>query len=244
MKRLRLSRFKLNHFCFSSFRNQKENTWQFSGFKSTRCDNENNVTRSFRKRRYLESDMLACHGMILWLLNWQHSRAQCLSRLSTLSEILDRMFKMKGFLAFVLCLVAASGYVLKFGEYDAEWLAWKSFHNKKYETQREEDARYTIWADNLDVSSKFSFFKWMDRWRFLRHVHFIHLSMLKKISVAATEDLINICLSVHLEGVRMGSVEQVFETNLMSHLFRFGSVQFPPRSPTASESLEYIQNKY
>ncbi|KAK2562232.1 Cathepsin L [Acropora cervicornis] len=56
---------------------------------------------------------------------------------------------MKGFLAFVLCLVASSGYVLNFGEYDAEWMAWKSFHNKKYETQREEDARYTIWGDNL-----------------------------------------------------------------------------------------------
>ena len=124
-------------------------------FKSTRCDNENNVTRSFR--------MLACHGMILWLLHkyWQHSRVQCLPRLSTLTEILHRMFKMKGFLAFVLCLVAASGYVLKFGEYDAEWLAWKSFHNKKYETQREEDARFTIWGDNLKVSGKLSFFKWM-----------------------------------------------------------------------------------
>ena len=68
--------------------------------------------------------------------------------------------------------------------------------------------------------------------------------MLKKISATATEDLINICLSVHLEDVKMGSVEQVFETNLMSHLSRFGSVQFPLRSPTASESLEYIQNKY
>ena len=51
--------------------------------------------------------------------------------------------------------------------------------------------------------------------------------MLKKISAAATEDFINICLSVHLEGVKMGSVEQVFQTNLMSHLSRFGSVQFP-----------------
>ena len=66
---------------------------------------------------------------------------------------------MKGFLAFVLCLVAVSGYVLKFGEYDAEWLGWKSFHNKKYVTPREEDARYAIWGDNLKVSCKFSFFK-------------------------------------------------------------------------------------
>ena len=105
---------------------------------------------------------------------------QCLPHLSTLAEILNRIFKMKGFLVFVLCLVASSGYVLNFGEYDAEWLAWKSFHNKKYETQREEDARYTIWGDNLKVSGKFSFSKWMDRWTFLRHVHFIHLSMLKK----------------------------------------------------------------
>lgn len=84
---------------------------------------------------------------------------QCLTRFSTLTEILHQMFKMKGFLAFFLCLVAASGYVLKFGEYDAEWLAWKSFHNKKYVTQRDEDARYAIWGDNLKVSGKFSFFK-------------------------------------------------------------------------------------
>lgn len=84
---------------------------------------------------------------------------QCLPHLSTLAEILNRIFKMKGFLVFVLCLVASSGYVLNFGEYDAEWMAWKSFHKKRYETQREEDARYTIWGDNLKVSGKFSFSK-------------------------------------------------------------------------------------
>ena len=59
---------------------------------------------------------------------------------------------MKGFLAFVLCVVATSGDVLKFGEYEEQWLAWKSFHDKKYETQTQEDARYAIWRDNLRVS--------------------------------------------------------------------------------------------
>lgn len=62
---------------------------------------------------------------------------------------------MKGFLAFVVCLVATNGYIPNYGEYETEWLAWKSFHNKKYETQREEDARHDIWWDNLKVSFKF-----------------------------------------------------------------------------------------
>ena len=60
--------------------------------------------------------------------------------------------RMKGFLAFVLCVVATSGHVLKFGEYEEQWLAWKSFHDKKYETQTQEDARHAIWRDNLRVS--------------------------------------------------------------------------------------------
>ena len=62
---------------------------------------------------------------------------------------------MKGFLAFVVCLVATNGYVPNYGEYEAEWLAWKSFHDKKYETQAEEDARHDIWWDNHKVSGKF-----------------------------------------------------------------------------------------
>jgi len=61
---------------------------------------------------------------------------------------------MKGFLAFVLCLAAASGHVLKFGEYKEQWQAWKSFHDKKYATDTEEDARYAIWRDNLRVSAR------------------------------------------------------------------------------------------
>ena len=59
---------------------------------------------------------------------------------------------MKGFIAFVLCLAFASGHILKFGEYEEQWQAWKSFHDKKYETETQEEARYAIWRDNLRVS--------------------------------------------------------------------------------------------
>lgn len=59
---------------------------------------------------------------------------------------------MKGFLAFGLCLVVVSGH---FVEYEDQWLAWKSFHEKQYKTQTEEDARYAIWRDNLRVSCSF-----------------------------------------------------------------------------------------
>ena len=59
---------------------------------------------------------------------------------------------MKSFIAFVLCLAFASGHILKFGEYEEQWQAWKSFHDKKYETDTQEEARYAIWRDNLRVS--------------------------------------------------------------------------------------------
>lgn len=50
---------------------------------------------------------------------------------------------------FVLCLSVASCAVLKFDEYKEQWQAWKTFHNKQYETDTEEGARYAIWRDNL-----------------------------------------------------------------------------------------------
>ena len=59
---------------------------------------------------------------------------------------------MKGVLAFVLCLSVANSAVLKFGEYEEQWLAWKTFHGKKYLTDTGEQARHAIWRDNLRVS--------------------------------------------------------------------------------------------
>lgn len=73
---------------------------------------------------------------------------------------------MKGFLAFVVCLVATNGYVPNYGQYEAEWLAWKSFHDKKYETQREDDARHDIWWDNFKASFKFIYW--------IRKINLIH----------------------------------------------------------------------
>ena len=54
----------------------------------------------------------------------------------------------------VLYLSAASSAVLKFDEYKEQWQAWKTFHDKKYETDTEEEARYAIWRDNLRVSKR------------------------------------------------------------------------------------------
>ena len=45
--------------------------------------------------------------------------------------------KMKGVIVFVLCLSVASSAVLKFDEYKEQWQAWKTFHDKKYETDTE-----------------------------------------------------------------------------------------------------------
>lgn len=73
---------------------------------------------------------------------------------------------MKGFLAFVVCLVVTNGYVPNYGQYEAEWLAWKSFHDKKYETQREDDARHYIWWDNFKASFKFIYW--------IRKINLIH----------------------------------------------------------------------
>ncbi|KAL9976062.1 hypothetical protein ACROYT_G013305 [Oculina patagonica] len=56
---------------------------------------------------------------------------------------------MKGFLAFLLCLAVANGFVLKVEEDELQWKAWKNFHGKSYATESEEDARKAIWKDNL-----------------------------------------------------------------------------------------------
>ena len=58
---------------------------------------------------------------------------------------------MKGVIALVLCLSVAGCAVLKFDEYTEQWQAWKTFHDKQYETDTEEEARYAIWRDNLRV---------------------------------------------------------------------------------------------
>ena len=58
---------------------------------------------------------------------------------------------MEGFIAFVLCLALANGHILH-TEYEEQWQAWKTFHDKKYATDSEEEARYAIWRDNLMVS--------------------------------------------------------------------------------------------
>ena len=63
---------------------------------------------------------------------------------------------MKGVIAFVLCLSVANCAVLKFDEYEEQWQAWKTFHDKKYETDTEEGARYAIWRDNLRVCKRFT----------------------------------------------------------------------------------------
>ena len=62
---------------------------------------------------------------------------------------------MKGVVAFLLCLSVANCAVLKFDEYKQQWQAWKTFHDKKYETDTEEEARFAIWRDNLRVCNTF-----------------------------------------------------------------------------------------
>ena len=59
--------------------------------------------------------------------------------------------QMKGFIAFLLCLAFANGHILH-TEYEQQWQAWKTFYEKKYSTDTEEEARYAIWRDNLRVS--------------------------------------------------------------------------------------------
>jgi len=57
---------------------------------------------------------------------------------------------MKAFIATCLFLVAVSNaFVLKLDQDEAQWHAWKSFHEKKYETESEETYRRGIWRDNL-----------------------------------------------------------------------------------------------
>ncbi|XP_068711161.1 cathepsin L1-like [Montipora capricornis] len=56
---------------------------------------------------------------------------------------------MKSFYSFIVCFIAVSGYVMRNEEYEAKWWAWKSFHDKTYDTPTEEYKRYTIWRDNL-----------------------------------------------------------------------------------------------
>ncbi|XP_073233311.1 procathepsin L-like [Porites lutea] len=55
---------------------------------------------------------------------------------------------MNGFIAFALCLAFADGHILN-SEYKQQWQAWKTFYDKKYSTDTEEEARYAIWRDNL-----------------------------------------------------------------------------------------------
>ena len=62
---------------------------------------------------------------------------------------------MKRVVAFLLCLSVANCAVLKFDEYKQRWQAWKTFHDKKYETDTEEEARFAIWRDNLRVCTRF-----------------------------------------------------------------------------------------
>ena len=62
--------------------------------------------------------------------------------------------KMKGSLPLLLCLTAASGFVLKVEEDELQWEAWKSFHGKSYATESEEAMRRAIWRDNLQVRYK------------------------------------------------------------------------------------------
>ena len=58
---------------------------------------------------------------------------------------------MNGFLASLLCLTVARGFVLKVEEDELQWKAWKSFHGKSYLTGSEETMRKAIWRDNLKV---------------------------------------------------------------------------------------------
>ena len=61
---------------------------------------------------------------------------------------------MKGFIVLLLCLLpVVRGEVIKFREYEEHWYSWKSFYERKYETDPEEEVRYAIWRDNLRVSS-------------------------------------------------------------------------------------------
>jgi len=62
---------------------------------------------------------------------------------------------MKEVVAFVLFASVVRCAVLKFDEYKQQWQAWKTFHDKKYETETEEQARYAIWRDNLRVCKRF-----------------------------------------------------------------------------------------
>ena len=59
---------------------------------------------------------------------------------------------MKGFLAFLLCLTVARGFVLKADEDELhKWKAWKSYHGKSYLSGSEEATRRAIWRDNMRV---------------------------------------------------------------------------------------------
>ncbi|KAM7446020.1 hypothetical protein ABFA07_005629 [Porites harrisoni] len=57
---------------------------------------------------------------------------------------------MKGFIVLLLCLLPfVSGEIIKFREYEEHWYSWKSYYERKYETDAEEEVRYAIWRDNL-----------------------------------------------------------------------------------------------
>ena len=58
---------------------------------------------------------------------------------------------MEQYLALLCCLALASGFVVKINDDEVQWKAWKAFHGKSYKTETEENARKSIWRDNLKV---------------------------------------------------------------------------------------------
>lgn len=56
---------------------------------------------------------------------------------------------MEQYLALLCCLALASGFVVKINDDEVQWKAWKAFHGKSYKTETEENARKSIWRDNL-----------------------------------------------------------------------------------------------
>ena len=62
---------------------------------------------------------------------------------------------MKCFLALLLLCVnsVAKEIDLTFEEYKQHWQEWKSFYGKSYESEAENTARFSVWRENLKVTS-------------------------------------------------------------------------------------------
>lgn len=62
---------------------------------------------------------------------------------------------MKCFLALLLLCVnsVAKDIDLTFEEYKQHWQEWKSFYGKTYESEAEKTARFSVWRENLKVTS-------------------------------------------------------------------------------------------